>query len=102
MSTNFYWTHSGPPLEPVTYANGYVATPFIEEDDPGIHIGKRLAVGRFTWAQWPDDVREVCEARPDEVCVRDEYGRIYTGREFLSQVGACPEQDARWVGKVFS
>lgn len=57
----------------------------------------------FSWAQPPEEVRAVCRQFPRRKLVVDEYGRTYTGREFLRMLAAnCPIEYTRSLGKWFS
>lgn len=56
----------------------------------------------FSWAQEPDRVLAICQERPDEEIVVDEYGRALTGRAFAEMLAVnCPIQSTRSVGKDF-
>lgn len=57
----------------------------------------------FSWAQEPERVGALAEARADEQIIEDEYGRLLTGREFLTMLRAnCPIQYTDSVGREFS
>jgi hypothetical protein len=56
----------------------------------------------FSFAQDPEAVRAVADARPDEELVEDEYGRRYTARAFWEMVEAnCPVRYTRSIGAWF-
>lgn len=46
----------------------------------------------FGWAQDPDEVKRRCEVDLDTPIIVDEYGREYTGRQFLDVLVFCPVQ----------
>lgn len=57
----------------------------------------------FTWAQEPLAVRTACELHPDEEIVEDEYGRLSTGRQFLTMLETnCPIESTDLIGRQFS
>lgn len=101
MSTSFYWRVPGYPFELPTGE-----TWFPGRDDPMVHLGKRVGVGsgrvRFTWAQKPDDVLAVIEKYPGRELVEDEYGRLYTGEEFMIEIGEPEDWNIANVGVWFS
>ena len=57
----------------------------------------------FSWADEPEKVRRICEARGDAVSVIDEYDRTLTGLEFLAMLKAnCPIEFRDSIGHAFS
>lgn len=57
----------------------------------------------FTWAQDADRAIQIMMDQPDEVLVEDEYGRTYTGDEFMRLLDAnCPIHFRELVGQRFS
>lgn len=57
----------------------------------------------FSWAQDPESVGAICEQRPTEQIVQDEYGRLLTGCEFIEMLRAnCPVQFTDSIGIEFS
>lgn len=57
----------------------------------------------FTWAQDPDQALAIMMERPNEILVEDEYGRAYTGEEFLKLLDAsCPVHIHKMIGQRFS
>ena len=72
--------------------------------DADVHVPTGVGtVCSFNWAQDPDRVRRTCAERPDESLIEDEYGRDYTGQEFLDMLAAnCPIEYTDSVGRRFS
>lgn len=57
----------------------------------------------FTWAQDPDRAIKVLLSRENEVLVEDEYGRTYTGADFIRMLQlTCPIQHRNSIGQRFS
>lgn len=57
----------------------------------------------FSWAQSPEQVRTICRAHPDDELVDDEYGRTFTGQQFMDMLeNNCPIEFTNSVGKWFS
>lgn len=55
----------------------------------------------FTWAQDPKRAYAICAAMEDQQIVADEYGRPYTGKQFLAILSGCPVQLTDSIGKEF-
>lgn len=56
----------------------------------------------FSWAQDPIAIRKLCFTLGDEPVVVDEYGRVYTGDQFLLMLMAnCPLQFEDSLGTRF-
>ena len=55
----------------------------------------------FTWAQKSKDVIKKAKANLDKKIIIDEYGRTYTGKEFLQVLEECPIQ-FKEIGRWFS
>lgn len=56
----------------------------------------------MSWAQDPLRVRQTCRERLNESVIEDEYGRFYTGDEFLSLIEtSCPIEFTDSVGCWF-
>lgn len=87
MSTNYYWKTPRTAFLLPTEQEIVIEA---EREDPLVHIGKSSAV--FYWAQEPRIVRRVCELRPDDHVIVDEYGREWTGQEFLDMVAAYSDK----------
>jgi len=97
MGTNYYWRLVSPTGKEVGQGN----------NDPKIHIGKTSArpAGKvaFIAAQDMGNVRRACQrdAYLMHQCIVNEYGRLYTGDEFLSMLRVCTiETDS--IGTYFS
>jgi hypothetical protein len=57
----------------------------------------------FSWAEPPEEVGTLCRARATEQIVMDEYGRTYTGEDFLVMLANnCPVQFTESVGRDFT
>lgn len=57
----------------------------------------------FTWAQDAERALKIMMDQPGEVLVEDEYGRTYTGDEFIRLLDAsCPIHFHNLVGQRFS
>lgn len=57
----------------------------------------------FTWAQTPEQVIARCNERLFQHCVEDEYGRTYTGQQFLWMLDTgCPIRFYHSIGVEFS
>lgn len=56
----------------------------------------------FSWTQEPARVLLDCLRWPNESLVIDEYGRIYTGEEFLKMIFLVPLWFTESIGGVFS
>lgn len=57
----------------------------------------------FSWAQDPERVGAICDQRPDEQIIQDEYGQLLTGREFVDMLRSnCPVQFTDNIGVEFS
>ncbi len=57
----------------------------------------------FRWATDAVEVRAICERLGDRACVSDEYGRHFTGREFLRMlVSNCGIEFFDSIGTSFS
>jgi len=56
----------------------------------------------FSWAQPPDDVIARCNAGLFEPIIRDEYGSVYTGAEFLWMLDTyCPIRFTSSIARMF-
>ncbi len=56
----------------------------------------------FSWAQDPAKAKEALGTRAEKVVVVDEYGREYTGRQFLGMLAAnCPVEFTHTLGVRF-
>lgn len=56
----------------------------------------------FSWAQDPAFVKSICESRASETIVADEYGREFTGQEFIQMLFAnCPIEFTYSIGRDF-
>jgi hypothetical protein len=57
----------------------------------------------FSWGKEPAQVRRICGRNLDQPLIRDEYGRVLTGREFLAMLRCnCPLESVEFVGEYFS
>lgn len=93
MSTDFYWLGDQPMVREVALPTGDVVTASINDQDPRVWIGTRLARKggmRFSWVQDDVRVREVLGDNPERMVVVDEYGGRYTGRQFLELLACIP------------
>lgn len=84
--------------------------------DPGCAVGIELGFAKplgkrprgvgsassFSWAQEPARVILACRQWPDETLVVDEYGRDYTGAEFLDAILVAPLWFTDRIGGIFS
>lgn len=60
-------------------------------------------VSSFTWDQDPEIVGPLCRKHPEKPIIRNEYGDIYTGSEFLAMLESnCPIQFTEYIGRHFS
>jgi hypothetical protein len=60
------------------------------------------SVASFSWAQDPTIVRHICENRPGDVLIENEYGDTFTGADFLALLhNNCPIEFTHSIGKVF-
>jgi len=83
----------------------YDACPKCGRKKGGRDLDAETGVGHacsFTWAQIPHKVRRVCEERPQESLIEDEYDRSYTGEEFLKELRFCPIVFTDSIGRFFS
>lgn len=56
----------------------------------------------FGFAQQPDWIEAVCGKFPDEPIIKNEYGDLFTGAEFLALLEAgCPIRKTSSIGKWF-
>lgn len=86
MSTNYYWEKGI-----INYqAELYEGFDLDDDLDPIYHIGKAYSLGGgkigFLWAQPPFLVENLLLTRPSDPIVHDEYGNVYSGRQFFRKL----------------
>ncbi len=77
---------------------GFAKTPAPPQRPAGVQ-----GASSFTWAQQPTHVIARCNTSLHTPIIRDEYGRVYTGSEFLWMLDTfCPIQFTESIGRIFS
>lgn len=56
----------------------------------------------FIWAVSPEEFGVQCSINPDKIMVRDEFGRVYTGEQFIEELRCCQIQYTHSIGIEFS
>lgn len=92
--------HQEPVVESLNRSSGGVELGFAKPRDSR-PWGVR-SCSSFTWAQDPTVVRRICEERPGERLIVDEYDRHCTCAEFLTMLKCnCPIELLHLVGQWF-
>lgn len=105
MGTNYYWIYES---EEYTLPDKRRVIAGVPREDR--HLGKLSAVKdgcSFTWAHSPAYIFAglawYCKAENMLLrLIEDEYGRLYTAREFIEIVEECKTWDLSLIGEVFS
>lgn len=62
-----------------------------------------MSCSSFSWAQNPNYVRKICSEKSRKQLIVDEYGKKYTGKQFLEMLQFnCPIEFTKNIGVQFS